>query len=245
MPGFRHGGNVLVVSAPDIARVQADGVAYDSPLGTQLRHAELLILNHIDRISPSLARSVYRWLQQYAPQSRVVESERCCIPAAMLLGIGLTYAPAHATLGEWTPSYAVDGDRRRSKIAQPRHDDDYRAWVLTTRSPIDARAFRGWVGALPTSVLRGDGIVRLRSDPRHRFQFRLCGSRWSLTPDGSMGDAAPTSWISLVGLASSSSATIAPDAEMRDVTVRAETEPPRVHRRERPLLTLQHSRGPS
>lgn len=242
MPGFRPGGNVVVLSAPDIAHAQASNTMANEPLADQLRHAELLVLNHVDRISPPLRRNAHRWLQQHASQSRVVESERCCIPTAMLLGMGLRHAPAHATLGEWTPDYAVDGERRRNRITQPRHGDDYRAWVLTTRNAIDAREFRRWVSALPDSVLRGDGVVRLRSEPRHRFQFRLCGPRWSLSPDGSAGDGAPASWISLVGLASTSLSTPSADGDIAGVTVQADTEPPPppFHRRRRGL-TLQHS----
>lgn len=240
MPGFCPGGNVLVLSAPDIAHAQASNASIDESLADQLRHAELLVLNHVDRISPPLRRNAQRWVQQRASQSRVVESEQCCIPTAMLLGIGLRYAPAHAMLGEWTPDYAVDVERRRNRITQPRHADDYRAWVLTTRNAIDAREFRRWVSALPDSVLRGDGVVRLRSEPRHRFQFRLCGARWSLSPDGSVGDGAPASWISLVGLASTSVSTPSSDGDITPIGVHADREPPPFHRRRRGI-TLQHS----
>jgi G3E family GTPase len=238
MPGFRPGGNVLVLSAPDIADAQTSNTTANEPLADQLRHAELLVLNHVDRISPPLRRNAQRWLQQYASQARIVESERCCIPSAMLLGVGLRHAPAHAMLGEWTPDYAVDGGRRRSRITQPRHGDDYRAWVLTTRNPIESRSFRRWVSALPDSVLRGDGVVRLQSEPRHRFQFRLCGARWSLSPDGSAGDGAPASWISLVGLASTSLSAPAADGDITGLTARGDTESPPLHRRRRGL-TLQ------
>ena len=242
MPGFCRGGNVLVVSAPDVVTAQANGADADPAFAAQLRHAELLVLNHVDRISPPLRRNAQRWLNQYASQARIVESERCSIPTAMLLGIGLTYAPPHAVLGEWTPTYAVESGRRQNKISQPRHNDDYRAWVLTTRTPLDSRAFRKWATTLPDSVLRGDGVIRLRSEPRHGFQFRLCGSRWSLTPDGATGYAAPTSWISLVGLPSSSAPRGTPDRDV--VPIRADAGPARVRRRES-TLTLQHAQGPS
>lgn len=242
MPGFCPGGNVLVVSAPDVVHAQSNGADADPAFAAQLRHAELLVLNHVDRISPPLRRNAQRWLNQYASHARVVESERCCIPTAMLLGIGLAHAPPHAVLGEWTPTYAVESGRRQTRITQPRHNDDYRAWVLTTRTPVDARAFRKWATTLPDGVLRGDGVIRLRSEPRHRFQFRLCGSRWSLTPDGATADAAATSWVSLVGLASSSERRSAPDGDV--IAIRSDSEPARFRRRDR-AMTLTPAQGSS
>lgn len=244
MPGFCPGGNILVMSAPDVGREEPGSADVDETFIAQLRHAELIVLNHTDRISPPLRRSARRWLQQYASQARVVESERCCIPTAMLLGIGLTHAPAHSVLGEWTPSYAVDSGRRQNRITQPRHNDDYRAWVLTTRNPLDARAFRRWVSTLPESILRGDGVVRLQSEARHPFQFRLCGTRWSLTPNGAPGDRTPTSWISLVGLASSSESRTMVDVDTTATADRAQTDRARLRPR-RPALTLEHAEGPS
>jgi G3E family GTPase len=124
----------------------------------------------------------------------------------MILGTSLDRAPVHAIHGEWTPTFAVDSESRRSRIVQPRHEDDYRAWVLTTRDSVDASAFRGWVTALPDSILRGDGFLRIRGEPSHRFQFHRCGMRWSLSRDEPWDGNAPEplSWVSLVGFASAS-----------------------------------------
>jgi hypothetical protein len=136
----------------------------------------------------------------------MVETEQCCLPAAMILGTSIARVPVHAIHGEWTPTFAVDSESRRSRIVQPRHEDDYRAWVLTTRDSVDASAFRGWVTALPDSILRGDGVLRLRGEPSHRYQFHRCGLRWSLSRDEPWkgNTLEPLSWVSLVGFASGS-----------------------------------------
>jgi G3E family GTPase len=203
MPGFRPAGNVIVVSAPDVVHAQNDKRKADTAVGPQFRHADLVVLNRVDGIGASARRTARQWLQERATRCRLVESEHCCVPAAMILGIGMTHAPAHTTLGEWTPNYAVDIEPRRSRITQPRNNDDYRAWLLTTRRPIDARAFRAWVEALPDSIVRGDGVLRLGSETRHGFHFHFWGSRWSLTADEPVGHGATVSWVSLVGLPSS------------------------------------------
>jgi len=206
LPGFRPGGTVVVVSAPDVLRAKDDNGDFDSNLEAQLQHAELLVLNQADRVNPSGLQVARRWLLQRTSRARLVESERCGLPAAMILGTSLDHAPVHAIHGEWTPTYAVDTERR-NRIEQPRHAEDYRAWLLTTRNSVDAGAFKGWVSALPDSILRGDGVLRIRGEPSHRFQFHRCGLRWSLTRDEPWGTAGeePLSWISLVGFASASS----------------------------------------
>jgi G3E family GTPase len=204
LPGFRPGGVVGVVSAAQVAELKEQRLEADSALDVQLQHAELLVLNQVDRVEASMRAAVHRWLQQRAVRARLIESERCHIPAAMLLGANARHAPLHAIRGVWSPSYAVDGTPRRSQISQPRHVDDYRAWVLTTREAVDTVSFRHWVDLLPDSILRGEGELRIRGEPGHRFRFHHCGGRWSLSRGEPWGltKGEPVSWVSLVGLAS-------------------------------------------
>ena len=226
LPGFRPGGTVVVVSAPEVLRVKDDEVEFDSTFEAQLQHAELLVLNQVDRVNSSGLQAARRWLLQRTTRARLVESERCALPAAMILGTSLDHAPVHAIHGEWTPTYAVDTGRR-NRIAQPRNVDDYRAWLLTTRSSVDTGAFKGWVSALPDSILRGDGVLRIRGEPSHRFQFHRCGLRWSLTRDEPWGDAGeePLSWISLVGFASGSMPSSSEDQGSELLATAGATEP--------------------
>jgi G3E family GTPase len=207
LPGFRPGGSVVVVSAPDVLRAKANEFEFDDTFDAQLQHAELLVLNQVDRATPPERETARRWLLQRTTRARLVESERCVLPAAMILGTSLDHAPAHAIHAEWTPSFAIDSESRRFRIVKPRHDDDYRVWVLTTRESVDASAFRGWVTSLPDNILRGDGVLGIRGEPSHRFQFHRCGLRWSLSRDEPWRDAQDhLSWVSLVGFATASKA---------------------------------------
>jgi len=214
LPGFRSGGSIVVVSVPDVLQAKEENQEFDEMFEAQLQHAELLILNQVDRVKPLARQAARRWLLQRTSRARLVESERCSLPAAMILGASLDQAPVHAIHGEWTPTFAVDAESRRGRIFQPRHAEDYRAWLLTTRDSVDASAFRSWVNALPDSILRGDGVLRIRGEPSHRFQFHRCGQRWSLTRDEpwGLGNAEPLSWVSLVGFASGSGSNEAQEA---------------------------------
>ncbi|MFL5580310.1 MAG: CobW family GTP-binding protein [Gemmatimonadaceae bacterium] len=203
MPGFRPGGAVMVLGAPDVEHVRAGGAEEQSALEAQLRHVDLLVLNQVDRVRTSARPALRRWLQERAPGARLVECEHGHVPTPLVLGSTPPYLPAHAICGEWSCAYTVDADPRRTKAVEPRHDEDYRAWLLTTHHTVDTNAFGRWVNALPRSVLHGEGVLRVRNERDHRVRFHLCGSRWSLTSETSSDHAPeePVGWLSLIGLA--------------------------------------------
>jgi G3E family GTPase len=229
LPGLRPGGMISVVSAPEVAKLREDNAEPDSALEAQLQQAELVILNQMDGVKPVLRPVVRRWLQQRTARARVIESERCCIPAAMILGASIEKAPVHAIHGEWSPGFSIETEARKNRILQPRHPEDYRAWLLTTHASVDASSFRSWVNSLPDSIVRGDGVLRLTGERSHRFQFHHCGLRWSLSRDEPWGEqeSDPLSWISLVGFASSASS--GRDGKAREglegVTILSPSEP--------------------
>jgi len=199
MPGYRPGGTVLATDAATIVSELEDPPIDESVLAKELARAELVVLDGAVAASSTTRRSIRRWLLDHARRARIVECESGCVPTAMLLGIGPSRTPAHTRLGEWTPRLSLEGDARRHGTTPPRHDDDYRAWLLTVRGSIDAREFRDWASALPESILRGDGELHLRGEDRRGFRFHLCGTRWTLTPE----ESAPEhehGWIALVGL---------------------------------------------
>lgn len=204
LPGFRAGGMVIVVSAPEMAELREVGREPDDALAAQLQHAELLVLNHVDQVKVAARPALRRWVLQRTSRARLIESERCCIPVAMILGTSLSHTPVHTIHGEWSSAFSVDADNRRNGGVQPRHEQDYRAWLLTTRSTIDTGSFRFWVSHLPDSILRGDGVLRITGERSHRFRFERYGLRWSLSRGEPWGEheTEPFSWISLVGFGS-------------------------------------------
>jgi len=206
LPGFRPGGMVCVLSALDVANMRDAGVEPDITLASQLDQAEILILNQVDAVKTTERTPVRWWVQQRTTRARLIEAEQCCVPAAMILGTSGDRAPVHAVHGEWTPNFSIETEPHHHQVRQPRHADDYRAWLLTTRSTIDASAFRNWAGTLPDSIVRADGVLRITGEPSHRFRFHRCGLRWSLSRDEPWrgSESEPMSWVSLVGFAVSS-----------------------------------------
>ena len=199
LPGLRRGSIVVVISAEDLLRTDCDG-GWSTGLSSQLRHAEILVVNKMDLLDAQTRVTLRHSLARLSIKARVIESEYCLIPPSMLLGAPLPYTPAHAIHAEWTKTFTVGIDRHKERRRQPHHENDYRAWLLSTDDPIDGPSFRDWANALPDSILRGDGLLRLRGEQCHRFRFQLCGSRWSLERDEPVGGVETTSWVSLVGV---------------------------------------------
>lgn len=228
LPGFRPGGVIVVVSGPDIEEIHEEGREPDSSFAAQLRHAELLILNHMDQLRGPKLPAVRRWLQDRAPRARLIESRHCCVPTVMILGADRDHLPGNAIQAEWSPSLSVSAESRKQRVLQPRHSDDYRSWLLRANEPIDQRGFRHWVRTLPDSIVRGDGVLRILGEPSHQFRFECCGQRWSLSRDEPWRpNATPASWISLVGFASRSSGDAQPRAESDAAAAHGRRQPKR------------------
>jgi G3E family GTPase len=202
MPGFSPCGRVLMLAAHDLARAIVERNTYElSAVTAQLRQADLCAINHVDRVARSVVTQLRAFIESVPTRARVIECERVGIPAALLLGTEPACAPTHATFDSWSPDFVVESVARRWWSTQPRHDDDYRAWVLSMPEAVDAAQFRAWVDALPPTILRGEGMVRLRHDPGRESIFRLCGARWWLTPRVLPADRREAGgWLTLVGL---------------------------------------------
>ena len=203
LPGFRPGGMIVVVHASEIKWMCDEGTEPDNLFAAQLAHAELLLLNHMDELKAAARPAVRRWLQLRAGRARLIETEHCRVPMAMILGADHDHVPRNAIHAQWSPYFSVSAEAHQQRVFHPRDSDDYRSWLLSSENPIDGRAFRDWARTLPDTVVRGDGVLRLLGEPSHQFRFECYGRRWSLTRGEPWEVAAkPKSWISLVGFAS-------------------------------------------
>jgi G3E family GTPase len=217
---------ISVLNGPELERMRLDDTEPDLALATQLQQAELLVLNQVDALKPPSRAVLRRWVQQRATRARLIESERCSIPAAMILGAGHDRVPVHAVHAEWSSTFSIENEGHQRQTLQPRHLNDYRAWLLSTRSTVDVGTFRSWASQLPDSIVRGDGVLRITGEPIHRFQFHRCGLRWSLSRGEPWeGKDEPTSWISLVGFGVKSTSEAKPQERLDEVAGTRAREP--------------------
>ena len=205
MPGYRPDGTIVVVDATNV-RALVDDAETTTLVLEQLRTADILVINKLDRVSDNVRLSLHRWLRGLVPHARVIESEDGRVPLPLVIGIepGAEGLYGRTMFGTWASTYSVSDrpeKRRASRVADEAcHEDDYRSWSLTSAQPIDGEDFRAWVGSLPESILRGKGILQLREDPAYRYVFQLVGEHWTLERDRPWPEQPTGSRIMLVGL---------------------------------------------
>jgi G3E family GTPase len=207
MPGFRPDGTVVVVDASNV-RALVDDAETTTLVLDQLRTADVLVVNKLDRVSDNIRLSLQRWLRGLVPHARLIESRDGRVSLPLVIGIepGSEATYGRTMFGTWAATYSVSDrqDRRRGRVspADECHEDDYRSWCLTSAEAIDGEDFRSWVSSLPESILRGKGILQLREDPAYRYAFQLVGEHWTLERDRPWLEESASSRLVLVGLSS-------------------------------------------
>lgn len=134
----------------------------------QFDHAavsDIVIVNKVDLASKSARASLVSELEQAAPFSHIVESERGAIELSLLTGV----APnplAH----------------RRKKLNSPAHisGHHYRSWSFRGVACFSRKRFESLVKELPMYCIRAKGLVRFIDVPLQLYAFNLVGYRADL-----------------------------------------------------------------
>jgi G3E family GTPase len=182
---------IICVADAEAVRVHAASRFNGVRVREQLTAADLLVFNKVDLVTEREKQSVRDWLAEVAPAARVVEATYGRIPASLVL--------------DWTGERSAALDRVRDLEPSrfngggPEVDREYSSWSWSREGPMDAGAFRWWVGSLPQTLLRGKGVLHFGDDPTHRYVFHLAGRRWTLDPDNGWGGEPPRSRVVLIG----------------------------------------------
>jgi G3E family GTPase len=88
------------------------------------------------------------------------------VPSELVLGVG----------GSETPAAGHDHDGH--------HHAAFESWSYASDRPLSLEAFRAAVRDLPTTVIRGKGILHVDEHPAERLVFQLVGTRTTITPAG-------------------------------------------------------------
>jgi len=200
MPGFRPDGVILVISAATIARGDE---AARAALPPNLHEANLIVLNKADLLTDDETLRARRWLAPFSGEARVVITRLGNLASPLVFGVDSDSQADDVPVlhTEWTPSLELStGVRGRTRSLELPIGDQCTAWRLTANGPIDAFEFRYWVDHLPHTILRGNGVVWVRSDPHARYTFDLVGARWRLVRDGMWRSEIPSTRLMLVGV---------------------------------------------
>lgn len=161
-PGFSRGGVMVCADTETIQDKAADRWVGDTVVA-QLRSADLLLLTHTDLTGPGRTRDVTDWLRATVPGVPVTPTKGLDLLA--ILGLG-----------------GVD----ISQAAKPTtgHHAHHAASTLTGDVMIARVEAERRLTALPTSVVRAKGFIRLTDVPDRATLVQVVGRRHTLTDAG-------------------------------------------------------------
>ena len=158
----------------------------------QVRYADLILLNKMDLLDEAARQRVEISLRKINPSARIVTAQRGVVAPELLSEAGTRAAgcPAHGH---------SHGDPDHAGHDHPHHhehdDDDEWPHAASTlfiplTTPVERAAFQGFLRALPTSVFRAKGFIRLAEAPAqlHTFQQVRDQSELLLLPLEDAGD---------------------------------------------------------
>lgn len=196
MPGYRPNGMITIVDASTASSFETQDT-FTTIIQPLLQASDLVVLNKLDIAGQEMTAQVQRSISSWAPSTRFLwcRSGRLAPPLVVGMASEEVTADDPRVVAEWRPDYIPVRSERKTMMGE-----QCRSWCLVSSDRADARQFRGWVTRLPTSIMRGDGVVFLREEPQHRHEFRLLGSRWTLERGAPWGNEVPVTRVTLVGV---------------------------------------------
>ncbi|GAA1495359.1 CobW family GTP-binding protein [Paeniglutamicibacter kerguelensis] len=116
----------------------------------QITHADLLVLNKTDLVSPQEVEQIRAGLELLNPSAPVLVAVRASLDLADLLAY-----PPRMEAAESSPSL------RGEHVPHAAHGRSMTSISLTSELTLDEDKFRSWLGGLPPTVIRVKGIVKV------------------------------------------------------------------------------------
>jgi G3E family GTPase len=142
---------------------------------------DFVLLNKCDLVTDAQTAAVEATLLGAQPAMRIHRTTRARLPWPALLGIDADFFEVERPR---SGTRVVRGDsglaHEHSNHGHP-HDLGFRSTARRFAQPLSLTAFRRFVAALPRTVLRAKGIVRVADEPGAHGVFQLVGKRSSLT----------------------------------------------------------------
>ena len=181
---FRLSGVVTVVDAGQV-RIDLEEV---EACRDQIAHADLLLINKADRVSPETLAELARDLQRRSPLARCLSVEKAAVPLEALFRL------------EADGSLATAEGRARDH--HHHHEGDIGSVVAGVTGELDLARLDRWLGQLlrqpVPDLLRMKGVLAVPGHP-DRFVFHAVRGALDLRPHSPWGGEARTSRIVFIG----------------------------------------------
>ena len=166
--GFCHAPGLLldavvVVVDVETVRAKASDAYVGDMVASQLRAADIVVVNKTDLVDESVAADVMPWLDGYAPDALKLPTRQSVIAPELLFGHGSDHGP--------------------DRLGRPSLDADqhFESWTWSAEEPVNRAALESLMEQVPDDIWRMKGIVRL-TDDRRAWVLQRVGRRWSLRP---------------------------------------------------------------
>ena len=194
-PGIRLDAVLTVVDLETIRTRAKDRFVGDLVV-RQIESADVIVANKSDRIGSRVRRSATEWLARRAPLAALFETSHGRVPPAVVLGVevresaGLGERIGDGTIRSRTlsvplPTASVPTEPMEPESHTAAGRDALPPFVRVScfaRDPLDRAALATALDALPGTVMRFKGVVRLRENPDRPCILQGVGRRWSLEP---------------------------------------------------------------
>jgi G3E family GTPase len=194
-PGIEIDAVVVVVDAETIRLRAVDRHVGDTVL-QQLTEADLLVLNKIDLVDPTVLSATRDWLSGITPRARIIESLDARVPPELILGLADDTEPSaspsslmssagssSAGSSSANTSPAVDlltGEGRLRPIRAMAAGDRFESFSFRMAGWLDAQALAAALSDPAQGVLRAKGLVQgLNGEP---LVIQTVGARSRVSP---------------------------------------------------------------
>ncbi len=187
-PGLSLDAVVVVVDAETVRARSRDKYVGDTVL-TQLRSADIVVLNKIDLVEAAAADATRAWLADVAPTALIVDSKHAEVAPTLLFGF-----------------IAAEDRHDPADSGHDRHDGHdhhgekvFESWSWAGDEPLERATIERLMDELPDEIVRAKGVVALTDKPDRAMVLQRVGRRWTLRPRGPWSGQ-PTSQVVLIGM---------------------------------------------
>lgn len=173
--GFRNEGVVTLADAEAVRQLAVDGYVGDI-VRSQLRAADLLLLNKTDLVSSAELTELHAWLAKEVPDARVLECRQGRVSPSLLFGPSVPAADQSAVQSQSNVDSNADGDEFNPA-------SNFISSCFSSTLRLSRNALEEALNTLPPQVIRGKGFVFLDQEDGPRL-LQICGKRWTLGRPG-------------------------------------------------------------
>ena len=153
----------------------------------QIEVADIIVINKTDLVSVEQLQQVRLWLENAAPQARMIEATYGQVPMELIFGVGEVLSVS------WNKM------KLNTRHKHTDHSDIFSSYTWTADQPLAFQTIYHAFKTLPLSIFRAKGILQLREVDDKRVVLQMVGKRVTLAKGEPWGETKPASQIVVIG----------------------------------------------